>query len=169
MIIDTKRLKLRPLDKKDINSYFNISQGEGIERYTSTLYVESKEKAKRKIENFKEIPNRPNDFLFAIEEKANKVLIGVISATEINENTVDICLFIAEACRNKGYGKEAVNSLLKKFAEMDKQYVIEFFVEDDNSPAIMLMRNIKAEAEKRGLKIKSKKFLSQATDYFLKL
>lgn len=169
MIINTNRLQLRPLDKRDINAYFNIAQGDGIEEYAYHIYVDSKEKAKARIEAFQSLTIRSDDYMFAIEEKANKALIGVISVTKILGNLVDISLFIAESCRSRGYAKEAVNALIYKFVEMKKEYILDFFVANDNYPASMFMRKIKTEAKKQGYEFVEKRIVSGGTDHLLKL
>lgn len=169
MIINTEHLTLRPLEKKDINPYYNIAQGKDIQKYVCNLYVSSKEEAKLEIAAYNTCINRSGDYIFAIEEKASKVLVGVIAAIKTMENTVDISLFIAEGCRNRGYAKEAINALLSKFIELKHSYKIEFFVADSNSPALMITKKIQEEAAKAGFKVKEKRFGDEGTDYSIKI
>jgi len=169
MIINTNRILLRPFDKKDVNSYFHLAQSRDVKKYVYPLYVETKEKAKLRIEAFQALAARPDDFVFAIEEKTQKALIGVIDAIHIVKDTLDISLFIAESCRNRGYAKEAVNALLLKLIELKKAYKLEFFVADGNVFATMLMKHIKLETERLGLKIKEERLDFEGIIYSLQL
>lgn len=169
MIINTERLQLRAFDKKDINSYFNIAQGSGVQKYVYTLYVDSKEKAKSRIEIFSRAIGADDNYVFAIEEEKHNVLIGMIALMHVGSNMLDVSIFIAESCRNRGYAREVLSALLPKLVEMKKSYALTFFVADENIPAAMLMQHIKAEAEKLELKIKEERFGSEGTDYLLQL
>lgn len=123
------RILLRPVEKRDINIFYDIWSNEDVRRLDGSFVLPpSKEYI---VENFNKLLNLEKKYLSIINEKG--VLVGYITFVEVSDccNVYSLGITIGKNFWSRGYGEESIRTLLKylfmsKGAERVELEVLQF-------------------------------------------
>ena len=107
MIIETKRLIIRPIDISDASDIYVYSKNPNVGLWAGFSAHKSIEEAKSNIETILKIDS------YAIVLKETKKAIGTISLQKKLEDIYEIGYSLGEPYWNNGYTSEAVKELVK--------------------------------------------------------
>ncbi len=107
MILQTKRLLLRPLTNGDINDFYEIFSGDKVDAFVKKM---SYEQVKTYFEKRKQYS--PNPFSFAVVLKNNNKMIGTVGIKEKITNIGELSYVFNQKYWNKGYASESVKEIL---------------------------------------------------------
>ncbi len=138
MIIQTKRLTLRPFIDEDIKWYYEITQNEEVKKRLVGLEANSYDEAMSHIEVFKN-GDFLNDFYYVITDKEENVL-GLIIAVRIAGNMVDLSYFLIEKYRHNGYMLEALRSFIRKVKAEIEFYTFRMVIDEDNIASLNVVK-----------------------------
>ncbi len=115
-VLETKRLKLRAFQDRDIQSFAEYRSDPDVAKYQDWDAPYSMEKAAQFVEEMKVIrPGTPDEwYQIAIELKDGGILIGDCTFYILAEDTrqAEIGFTLARKYQGKGYATEAVTRLL---------------------------------------------------------
>jgi len=116
---------LRKLEKKDLQKSLMWLKDPSVNMYLSHNFRDYTEEQELKWFNFVQLSN--NDIVFAIEDNYNNQYIGNCALHKIDwvEKSCELGIFIGEKNHlNKGYGSDAVKSIIKfAFNKLDLQSI----------------------------------------------
>lgn len=134
------KLSIRILSVKDAEEYSKIASGAEIHRYVPFMEKSTVTSASEWILSM----NTDNEKVLGVFDKRTKRMVGAISiSTFENELTVD--MLIGTKYQNKGYGTEALLSLIK-FVKLSKNNSIKsliFEVHKTNKKSLSLQSSIR--------------------------
>ena len=108
MIIETKRLILRPFKMEDVEEFFLISSDKEVQKYLFSYSI------KKSIDDFKKLVYEyslcdfTTNFYFAICDKSTNKIMGALIINRTTFTVLDVSYFIGKDFRNNGYMKEAL-------------------------------------------------------------
>ena len=138
--IETSRLILRPFKLADAKSYYNITRDPQIKKYVSYACPDSISEAKESIKSCYSQADFKRDFYFVIEEKKSGNIVGSLSLTQnFFMDYYEICYFISNSYRRKGYMEEVLTNFLESISSKEK---IVFVIKDDNIPSLNLIQKL---------------------------
>jgi len=141
--IDTSRLMLRKLDRKDLLDVFNYRSLKSVSQYQSFLPT-SLEDMEIFYRSMARVPNIPNTwFQLAIILKNKNILIGDIGIHFLKiDNQVEIGYTLSPNYQGQGYAFEAVSSVITYlFSDLKKEMIIAS-VDKDNIKSINLLHKL---------------------------
>lgn len=150
-----KQVLLRSAEKRDVHFFHDMWSDEELRKYDGTYLIPpSKESV---LENFNKIMNINKKYLSIINEK--EVLVGYITYEEAKDLGGNYILGITIAKRfwNRGYGKDAIRTLLKFLFMSKGAHRIELEVVDFNDRAINCY--LKCGFQKEG--VRRKRYFSE--------
>lgn len=142
MIIRTKRLKLRPFKKEDINWYKEFAKNEEVQKRLPNLAADKLEKAEFDIKVFTD-GDFVNDFYYVVCDRADNVL-GVIIAVRITNMTIDVSYFLEERYRHKGYMQEALEVVVNLARNINPLYRFRLVINEDNISSLNVAKSLGA-------------------------
>lgn len=133
MIIETKRLILRPFRMEDLDEYFSLIADEDIRKYVySYTKISSKEDLSELVSVYAQ-GDFTNDFYYVICNKVTNNIIGAIIAVKNPNCILDVSYLIGKSFRNRGYLKEAFMGFINFLLNSDFFYSrLELITENDN-------------------------------------
>lgn len=146
MIIQTKRLTLRPFIDEDIKWYYEITQNDEFKKRLIGLEAQNLDDAKAHIDIFKS-GNFQDDFYYVIENKQGNA-IGIIIAVRMSGNIVDVSYFLLEEYRHNGYMLEALKRFIQKVKAEVEVYTFRMVIDEDNISSLNVVKKINAYIEK---------------------
>lgn len=150
-----ERVLLRTVEKRDITMFYDIWCDEEVRKFDAAyLITPSKEFL---MENFNAFMNNAKKYLSIINEK--NVLVGYITYEESTENNsiYTLGITIGRAFWDRGYGADAINTLLRYLFLSKNAHRVELEVADYNHRAIQCYSRCGFLEEGR----KRKKYFSQ--------
>lgn len=108
MILQTKRLLLRPLTNGDINDFYEIFSGDKVDAFVKKM---SYEQVKTYFEKRKQYS--PNPYSFGVVLKSNNKIIGTVGIKEKTAHIGELSYVFNEKYWGNGYASESVNEILK--------------------------------------------------------
>lgn len=112
-LIESDRLRLRKFTLLDAEDFYQMTQDDAIQEYTSYAACTSIEDAEEKISDSYIHGNLTQDFYLVIEEKDTGVMVGAIIATTSIKNNIEVSILIHKDHRCKGYITEALPAFFK--------------------------------------------------------
>ncbi len=111
LLIETQRLRLRPLKEDDAAAVFAWMGDERVAKYMRYTRFQSVSQAK---EWLKSIKSQEKSFLFGFERKSDRLLIGSGAVGYVaDENAWGLGYNIRHDCWNQGYTTEAVKAMMQ--------------------------------------------------------
>ncbi|HHU27993.1 TPA: GNAT family N-acetyltransferase [bacterium] len=112
--LETRRLILRKVSKKDINDIYEYGSDEKVAKYVSWSTYNSIQDAQSFINHVLIKYETDNPYIWAIEDKKNKKMIGTIDFVTINkkENYGEIGYVLNRNYWNQGIMSEALNVII---------------------------------------------------------
>lgn len=120
VILETKRLRLRPFKEGDVTDmYNNWASSDNVTRYLTWPTHESKEITKMIVDLWVSKNEEEKNYQWCIEWKANHQAIGSFGVVSLDEDidAVEIGYCIGEKYWNKGISTEAFKEVIKFFFE----------------------------------------------------
>ncbi len=153
MVIETSRLRLRPIVESDAFAIFLFSQDPLLERYLPYTYVPTIQDAVSDINNYYIKGDFIRDFYFIVERLSDGAPVAIAIMTEDERGRLDVCFYTSCKYRNRGYAYEATKGIIEN---MKPGRTLVFTVDVDNSTSLRVMEKLGAveqEPEKRGERI----------------
>lgn len=124
--IYTKRLKIRELDKKDRENYFNFAKNPNVNKYLMWENERSIDEADEVIKKARQNYENNQYFKLAIALKDSDSFIGYIglSTYDLTVKTCQVVYAIDDAYWHQGYASEALNAFILYLIEVQKKEVI---------------------------------------------
>lgn len=138
MIIQTKRLILRPFCDDDKEWYYGMTRNEDVKRRLKGLRARNRKKANKDVDLLK-AANFIDDFYFVITDKEENIL-GIIIAIRITYQVIDVSYFLFPKYRHNGYMYEALDCFVKEIKLKVCDYSFRMVVDEDNRASMNLMR-----------------------------
>lgn len=144
-MIKTERIYITPFEMKCLNEYFNGFNAE-ITKYQYPDPYKSIKDARSMLSEFMDKMGRNEMLIFSIFSK-NGEFIGSVEVHGLKENCPELGIWIIASEQNKGYGYEALNSVLDYVS--NKFNKSEFYYEADirNMGSIKLLLKLKSKYE----------------------
>lgn len=135
------KLSLRILSVKDAEDYAKIASGAEIHKYVPFMEKNTITSASEWILN----NNNENEKIIGVFDKRTKRMVGAIT-TSIFENELTVDLMIGTKYQNKGYGTEALLSLIKlvKLSKDNSIKSLIFEVHKTNKRSLSLQSSIRS-------------------------
>ena len=109
-LLETKNIIFTKVSMKLIDEYLELVNDKSIQKFTLTKEKEySREKEMSWINNVLE----NNDLVFSMIEKYSNKFIGNASLDKISVDEAEIAISIKNSMQNKGYGLEALKTLIR--------------------------------------------------------
>lgn len=141
MSANTEVIVLRPLNKGDYCHWLDLVNKKG--------HKSSKDDLEKRFHNWIELRSNlsSKDVMYdlSVFDKVNNNLVGIVNLIVIARTSLQLCNInysILPSYQRKGYGKEAVNTLVKIAFKELKLHRIEVAIEPDNTPSINLIKSI---------------------------
>ena len=134
ILIQTKRLLLRPLTQSDAQDIFEIFSDKQVMKYYDLLPFKNIERASRQIDFFIKGFEERSMIRWGIELKENSKLIGTCGFFALNEDVskAEIGYELNRSYQGRGYMTEALDAILRFiFSETDINRV-EAYIEPPN-------------------------------------
>ncbi len=135
--LTSRRLRLRPFKREDINELFEIIQDDKIKKFLPGIHTESKELLAENLEIYVHA-NFRDDIYFAITDIDTNRLIGGIVLVRTLKNNMEISYFISKERREKGLMFEALQTFLKWYRLSKFKNTIVFSVSKSNDSSLFL-------------------------------
>ena len=145
MIIQTKRLVIRPFEEKDKQWYYNLTGDEEFKTRLPGLIVEDFNAASKDVDVFKKA-DFIKDFYLVIEDK-NQNPIGIVVAVSMSNIVIDVSYFLEKRYRNNGFMSEEINEFVKAVRKKYPSYVFEFQIAKDNFKSLNVVKRLGASIE----------------------
>lgn len=111
VILETERLRLRPLKPKDAETVFAWAGDDRVTEYMNYVTYKSAEQVK---EWLRELKPEEESYTFGFERKSDHMLIGSGSVRRINEERDwGFGYNVRYDCWNQGYASEAVKAMME--------------------------------------------------------
>ena len=138
----SKRLRIRLVCYKDAKTIMKWANGETTKKFS---FFKEKVTEEKEIAYIKRMRKSPNDILMLIGAMPKKTAIGTIGLHEIDQfnNNARLGIIIGNTdYQNNGYGKEAINAILKMAFEKLGMHQIYLNVFKGNNKAIGIYSKI---------------------------
>lgn len=155
MVIETKRLILRPFTVQDAEIYYEITREKDIQKFVPFACPTSLEETKNDIKLYYANGDFIHDFYFILEEKSLHQVIGAMIITQNFKKELDMSLLIASRYRKNGYMLEAIKGFI---SYIPTSTTLLFIVENQNTSSLALMSHLELQEIKSELK-NQKKFV----------
>ena len=146
MIIRTDRLILRPFESKDFNWFKEVAMDEEVRVLLPGVACGKDETVKVAICLYAE-GDFVNDFYYVICDKNNKQ-VGIIIATRVSKNTIDVSYFLKKESRHNGYMVEAVQGFINYAKTVNVLYRFRFLISEKNKASLNVVKKLDASIEK---------------------
>ncbi len=107
MILETKRLLLRPITDCDIDDFYEIFSGDKVDVFVKKM---SYEQVKTYFEKRKQ--HSPNPYSFGVVLKSNNKMIGTVCIKEKTAHIGELSYVFNEKYWGNGYASESVKEIL---------------------------------------------------------
>jgi ribosomal-protein-alanine N-acetyltransferase len=140
--IETDRLVLRNLTPDDVKDVFEIRSNPKTMQYIPRPVAQNLDDAKALIDIILGFTNSNERINWAITEKGNDKLLGIIGYVHINNdsNRAEVGYVINQDYQRKGYMLEALNAVLDYGFKVMKAHVIEAVIRTENTPSVKLVK-----------------------------
>lgn len=147
--IQTKRLMLRKMDKCDANSLFAIWSNPKVTKYMNIEGFTRIKEAEEMIAFLSDLSERGEAIRYSILKKDSNTIIGSCGFNALNfeAGSAEIGYDLDSEFWNKGYGTEAVNSLVDYAFHQLNLKIIEAKVDSKNLPSIILLQKLNFELQ----------------------
>ena len=145
LILETKRLTLRPFDQGDIQAVVTISTNPGVSRYMQDMIYPTEQEASKWISMLARLYDPTAPFIvLAIVPKNELEPVGYIGLhpKEELDNEVEILYAIVEGAQNQGYATEAGKALVDWCFETTDTPFIAAIVRPDNTPSARVVQKL---------------------------
>ena len=114
-ILETTNLLLREVAEKDVDEVFFLRSDKDVMKYIPRLLAQSKQDALERIEMFREIKEKGDGINWAITQKGNNKLIGVIGLYRIDKENFrsEVGYMLHPDFQGKGIIKEALDKIIE--------------------------------------------------------
>lgn len=141
--IQTDRLFIRFVDKKDVYEYYKICSNPSVCRYLTFNPYKSIKETSIVIDNMIRAYLQGSDVNLSIILKEENLVIGSISLSfKQYDNSAEVGYILNEVYWNKGYMNEALNALIivcKEYYNLD--YLTANYLQDNISSEKLLLKN----------------------------
>lgn len=145
MIIRTDRLILRPFEIGDFNWFKQVAMDEEVKVLLPGVVCDSDEIVKASICLYIR-GDFSNDFYYVICDKNNRQL-GVIIATRVSRDIIDVSYFLQKDSRHCGYMTEAVQSFVSYAKTVNALYKFRFLITAKNVASLNVVKRLNARIE----------------------
>ena len=141
MVIETSRLRLRPIVESDAIAIYIFSQDPLLERYLPFTYVPTIQDAISDIKEYYLKGDFVKDFYFMVERLCDNATIGIAILTEDEQGRLDVCFYTSSNYRNRGYACEATKGIIN---HMKPGRILVFTVDVGNKTSLRVMEKLGA-------------------------
>lgn len=145
LILETKRLTLRPFDQSDIQAVVTISTNPNVSRYMQDMIYPTEQEASAWISMLASLYDLAAPFIvLAIVPKGNLEPVGYIGLhpKEELDNAVEILYAVVNDAQNQGYATEAGKAVINWCFEATDTPFITAIVKPDNLPSARVVRKL---------------------------
>ncbi len=145
LILETKRLTLRPFDQGDMQAVITISTNPCVSRYMQDMIYPTEQEASVWISMLARLYDPAAPFIvLAIVPKGNLEPVGYIGLhpKEELDNAVEILYAVANDMQNQGYATEAAVALIHWCFETTDTPFISAIVKPDNIPSARVVQKL---------------------------
>ena len=140
--INTNRLYIRIVDLADYNDYFEFCSSENVCRYLTFNPYKNVSQCKNAINNMIRAYLQGTDVNFSFINKLNNRVIGSISLTFNDDESVTLGYILNEKYWNQGLMKEAINAICKvAFEYYEAKKVKAKYISDNIASERVLVAN----------------------------
>ena len=137
-MIETKRLKLRPLNEKDIDSLVTNMKDENITKGLEG--VPKKFTQKDALDWISYCNGNPKVIMFGIENLENHMLIGEIGLNPVRNKTGEIVYWISREEQGKGFASETILHFMEYLKGETEIERVNAEVYSENEKSIILLQ-----------------------------
>lgn len=142
MIIETKRLIIRPITLEDKNKIFEYRSDSETNKYQSWI-PKTIDDVETFIGKISKLFNEPGTwFQFVIIEKESKKITGDLGIHFIDSEQVEIGCTLNKVFQNKGYATESVKRVIDFLFKDLKKHRIITSIDPDNKNSVRLVERI---------------------------
>jgi len=160
MVLEGKRIILRPFKKEDANEYLRIANEKSIKEYVPFASPDNLAETVELIQNYSEL-DFVNDFYFIIEDKSTHQLIGALLCFRTLSMDLDTSYFIAKNYRGNGFVLEALHVFINYLTKNTPYQSMHFMINNTNTASMKIM-------EKLGTKTVRKSTQTTSYEYRIK-
>ncbi|MEI8131522.1 MAG: GNAT family protein [Leptolinea sp.] len=146
LILETARLILRPLERKDMAIFSAYRSDPSIARHQGWEAPYSEEQAERFIEEMQSVtPGEVGQwFQLGLELKVNGLLIGDVAFQILKNNrrTAEIGMTLSQAFHGQGFGAEAVTELVRYLIDDLEMHRVIANCDPENHAAYHLLEKV---------------------------
>lgn len=142
MILETARLRLRPIEVKDTDAIYALRSDINITRYLNHSPFTERRQAEERVAKL--IANPHGDFVWAVTLPADDALLGTISLFQFERDhkRCELGYEMAPSAQGKGYAREAVHAALVHAFDNEGMERIEADVDPRNGPSRRLVERL---------------------------
>lgn len=144
MVLEGKRIILRPFKKEDSVDYFKVSSEKSIKKYLPYASANTLKECDDLVNNYSTM-DFINDFYFVIEEKQTHQIIGSLLAFRRLSTSLEICYLIGNEYRGKEYCVESLNIFIEYLKQHTIYKTLLFDVCKSNISSLTIMKKINAK------------------------
>ena len=141
MVLEGKRIILRPFKKEDANEYLKIANDIDIKQYLPFASPDTLEESIELIENYCEL-DFVNDFYFVIEDIQTHHLIGALLCFRTSSFMLDTSYFIAKDYRGNGLILEALEVFIDYLSKNTVYKTLFFMINHNNLASKRIMEKL---------------------------
>lgn len=160
MDIETERLLIRKLEKKDASDYFEIFGNPEISKYDDFSPIQKTEAEQNIHDIIEAYKNEELEKEFGVVLKSEEKIIGVLYLKLENDSWFTGYHF-NEKYHGKGYAAEAVSAFLKDLENRSGRQ-IRAIVDPDNKPSIKLLEKLSFEFMEQKSREKNGKIINES-------
>lgn len=160
MVLEGKRIILRPFKKEDAKEYLEIANDSAIKKYLHFASPDTLEESIELLENYCSL-DFINDFYFLIEEKSTHQLIGALLCFRTSTFMLDTSYFITKGYRGNGFILEALEVFIDYLSKNTLYDTLFFMINNRNLASKKIM-------EKLGAKITNATIRTSSYEYQIK-
>lgn len=144
MVLEGKRIILRPFKKEDSKEYLKLVNDVAIKQYLSFASPDTLEESIELLENYCEV-DFVNDFYFVIEDTKTHQLIGALLCFRTSTFILDTSYFIAKDYRGNGFVIEALKVFIDYLSKNTAYNTLFFMINNKNLTSKKIMQKLGSE------------------------
>ena len=141
MVLEGKRIILRPFQKEDASEYLKIANDIAIKQYLQFASPDTLEESIELIENYCNV-DFVNDFYFVIEDIQTHQLIGALLCFRTSSFVLDTSYFLSKDYRGNGIILEALEVFIKYLSKNTVYKTLFFMINPNNSASKRIMEKL---------------------------
>lgn len=141
MVLEGKRIILRPFKKEDAKDYLKIANDSAIKEYVSAASPYTLEESLELLKYYCKV-DFLNDFYFVIEDIQTHQLIGALLCYRSTSFMLDISYFIEKDSRGNGLILEALEVFIEYLSKNTCYKTLFFMIKKDNLASKKIMKKL---------------------------